>query len=189
MNTKSLIVACLIVGSSAFGMEEQVKEKIFEESLPEQVQWRPSEYPGVTWLTTMLFVEDVPEAAKFYEEVFGMKNIFDKVTSEDGVIQEEAPVFIRLRFRGSNICIFKKGVQFFPKEVVPGKEATQSMLIWMYLDDSDDDGKTNAVDALFKKAINNKCECIREPKDEFWGDRVAHIKDPYGYIWALGKKI
>lgn len=165
------------------------REESFEDTLPANVKWRPSSYPGVTWLTSMFFVEDVPKAAKFYQKVFGMSNIFDKLTSEDGITQEDAPVFVRLRFRGSNICIFKKGVQFFPEEMALGKDAKPSVLTWMYLDDSDDDEGVNAVDALFKKAVANGCEKIKEPEDQFWGDRVAYVKDPFGYYWAFGKKI
>ena len=43
----------------------------------------------------------------------------------------------------------------------------------------------NDVDAMYKRAVAAGAKSEREPKDEFWGDRTAMVKDPFGNSWSL----
>ncbi len=40
-------------------------------------------------------------------------------------------------------------------------------------------------DALYKQALSAGATSEREPKDEFWGDRTAMVKDPFGNTWSV----
>jgi PhnB protein len=40
-------------------------------------------------------------------------------------------------------------------------------------------------DAVYKKAIEAGAKSEREPKDQFYGDRIAGIVDPFGYTWYI----
>lgn len=41
------------------------------------------------------------------------------------------------------------------------------------------------ADAAYAKAIEAGATSISEPIDQFWGDRIGCLADPYGYRWSL----
>lgn len=53
-------------------------------------------------------------------------------------------------------------------------------MLYLYVDD---------VDAVYKKAIKAGGESLREPTNEFYGDRSAGIKDEWGNQWWVATHI
>lgn len=47
----------------------------------------------------------------------------------------------------------------------------------------------NDCDAVYKRALSTGATSEREPRDEFYGDRMAGIKDPFGYRWYIATHI
>ena len=45
------------------------------------------------------------------------------------------------------------------------------------------------VDASFKKAIEAGATMVMTLKDEFYGDRIGQVLDPYGYKWGIATHI
>jgi len=45
------------------------------------------------------------------------------------------------------------------------------------------------VDGAFQRAVKAGATVIYDVKDQFWGDRVGSIFDPYGNRWALSTHI
>jgi uncharacterized glyoxalase superfamily protein PhnB len=41
------------------------------------------------------------------------------------------------------------------------------------------------ADASFEKAVAAGCEVKFPLADQFWGDRYGHVKDPFGFTWAI----
>ena len=41
------------------------------------------------------------------------------------------------------------------------------------------------VDAQFQRAVDAGATVVSEPKDQFYGDRSASVKDPFGHLWFL----
>jgi PhnB protein len=41
------------------------------------------------------------------------------------------------------------------------------------------------VDAVYERAVKTGCTSEMAPKDQFWGDRYAHVMDPFGHEWAF----
>ncbi|MGH7863893.1 MAG: VOC family protein [Candidatus Binataceae bacterium] len=41
------------------------------------------------------------------------------------------------------------------------------------------------ADALYKRAVAAGASSQSEPRDEFWGDRIAIVKDPFGNTWFI----
>jgi len=41
------------------------------------------------------------------------------------------------------------------------------------------------VDALFKRAIQAGATSMKEPADQFYGDRTAQLQDPSGHVWSI----
>src|SRR5438093_6002954 len=45
------------------------------------------------------------------------------------------------------------------------------------------------ADAVFAKAVAAGCEVVMPLADQFWGDRYAQVKDPFGFNWAIATHI
>jgi PhnB protein len=56
--------------------------------------------------------------------------------------------------------------------------ATSSLMV--YVDD---------VDAMFARATKAGAKAERPPKNEFWGDRMGTLVDPFGHIWMLATHV
>lgn len=57
--------------------------------------------------------------------------------------------------------------------------AVQSML-YLYVED---------IDSVYQQALKAKGQSLREPIDEFYGDRSAGIKDPWGNQWWIATHV
>ena len=44
-------------------------------------------------------------------------------------------------------------------------------------------------DAVYQQALSAGAKSLREPADQFYGDRMAGIEDPFGFQWWLGTHI
>jgi PhnB protein len=44
-------------------------------------------------------------------------------------------------------------------------------------------------DAIYRQALAAGAKSEREPSDQFYGDRMAGVVDPFGYRWYLGTHI
>jgi len=44
-------------------------------------------------------------------------------------------------------------------------------------------------DAVYKEALAAGAKSLREPADQFYGDRTAGVADPFGFHWWIGTHI
>lgn len=44
------------------------------------------------------------------------------------------------------------------------------------------------ADAVFKQAIEAGATVTMPISDQFWGDRYGHVKDPFGFVWAIATR-
>jgi PhnB protein len=52
--------------------------------------------------------------------------------------------------------------------------------IMMYVED---------CDAIYQQALAAGAKSLREPEDQFYGDRSAGVEDPFGFQWWLGTHV
>ena len=45
------------------------------------------------------------------------------------------------------------------------------------------------VDEVYKKALAAGATSLRQPEDQFYGDRNAQVRDPSGHCWDLAMRI
>ncbi len=44
------------------------------------------------------------------------------------------------------------------------------------------------ADATFNQAVAAGCQVTMPIADQFWGDRYGHVRDPFGYNWAIATR-
>jgi uncharacterized glyoxalase superfamily protein PhnB len=44
------------------------------------------------------------------------------------------------------------------------------------------------ADATWAQALAAGCEVKFPISDQFWGDRYGHVKDPFGFVWAIASR-
>jgi PhnB protein len=65
-------------------------------------------------------------------------------------------------------------------DLMPGANEVMPACLYLYVDD---------VDASYKQAINAKGISLREPTDEFYGDRSAGVRDEWNNQWWFATHI
>ncbi len=64
--------------------------------------------------------------------------------------------------------------------VAPQGRARVPSMIHLHVDDAD---------AMIASAVAAGATVVREPKDQFYGERSGNIRDPFGYEWNIGHEI
>ena len=132
------------------------------------VKARPDGYYSVT---PYLIVDGAGAAIDFYSKAFGATEKFrmpmgDKVAHAEIVIGD------------SHVMLSDE----WPDMDMRGPKArggpTSSMMI--YVDD---------VDAQFARAIKAGATAEREPENQFWGDRMGTLRDPFGHRWSIATHV
>ena len=122
---------------------------------------------GYHTVTAYLMVDDAAKALDFYREAFGAEELFrlpmgDKIGHAEIMIGDThlmlADEFPDMGALGPN----KRG------------GATASFMI--YVPDAD---------AAYDRAVKAGAKADRPLKNEFWGDRIGTVIDPFGHKWSL----
>ena len=114
-----------------------------------------------------LRIKNVAAAIKFYEEVFGAKEItrFE--------VHGQIP-HVELAIGNSVIMLGEEA----PEYGFPGPEAYGGSPVSIHLFVED-------VDKVAGHAVAAGARLIRPPSDQFYGDRDAILADPFGYNWHV----
>ncbi|MBD3402832.1 VOC family protein [candidate division GN15 bacterium] len=115
-------------------------------------------------VTPYLVVDDVPKLLDFLTKAFGA-TIQERTEDGSGRVMH-AQVTI-----GDSIVMMGQAMEGIPAE---------SCMLYVYTED---------VDAWYKKALDAGAVSVREPVNEFYGDRVAGVKDPCGVKWLLATHV
>jgi PhnB protein len=122
---------------------------------------------GYHSVTPYLVVAGAEEAIRFYAEAFGTVEVL-RMPMGDKIAHAE------VRIGDSHVMISDE----WPDMGLLGPKArggaTASLMI--YLED---------VDAAWEKALAAGCTAERPPENQFWGDRMGTLVDPFGHRWSL----
>lgn len=119
-----------------------------------------------------LRVRGAPAAIAFYEKAFGAKEKY-RLTEPGGRVGHAELDF------GSAVVMLSEE---FPEMGVAGPQSPGGMRsdIHLHVDDAD---------AAIRCALEAGAQLVREPADQFWGERMGRIRDPFGHEWTLGHEI
>ena len=128
---------------------------------------------GYHSVTPYLIVDGAADAIRFYEAAFGATEVL-RMPMGDGGKLAHAEVMIG----DSHVMLADE----FPDMgfLGPQKRGGATASLMVYVPD---------VDAAYAKAIAAGARQEREPADQFWGDRMGTLLDPFGHRWTLATHI
>ena len=115
-----------------------------------------------------LFVEDLPAARQFYQDVFDLPIVFEDPNS--AVFQFGETVI--------NLLDIRQAPELIEPGVVAPREAGSRTVFTLAVDDVD-----TMCDTLRARGV----ELLNGPMDRPWGIRTASFRDPGGHIWEIAK--
>ncbi|HTP89892.1 MAG TPA: VOC family protein [Bryobacteraceae bacterium] len=119
-----------------------------------------------------IIVPNCVEAIAFYAKAFGAKERLRMTNNEGHTAHAEIQI-------GDSCVMMSDGSpqwEAFPPAHFGGSPVT----LMLY---------TENCDAAYNQALAAGAVSVREPADQFYGDRMAGVKDPFGYKWWIGTHI
>ena len=127
---------------------------------------------GYHTTTPYLAVDDAAEAIEYYKKAFGAKERV-RMSAPGGKIGHA-----ELEIGDSLVMLADALPQFTTR---PPKElGGTSVSVFMYVED---------VDAVVKRAVDAGATITMEVADQFWGDRLGSVKDPFGHVWSIATHV
>ncbi|WP_213154358.1 VOC family protein [Pseudomonas carnis] len=121
---------------------------------------------GYHSLTPYMGIDKAGEAIKFYKKAFGATQVM-RLDMPDGRVGHA-----ELRIGDSSLMLGTPCDQM----ALRNPDEHTSIGLHLYVED---------VDAQFQRAVDAGATAVSEPKDQFYGDRSASVKDPFGHLWFL----
>ncbi len=125
---------------------------------------------GQPQVTPYLCVKGAVKAIEFYQHVFGAKEI-GRLADPSGRIGHA-----ELQIGNARIMLADEHPELgilSPKSL---GQARPPVTLHVYVED---------VDAVYRRALDAGAASLREPADQFYGDRRADVSDPFGHHWSL----
>jgi PhnB protein len=127
---------------------------------------------GYHSVTPYLVVNDGAGAIDFYKKAFGAVETV-RMGGPDGKIGHA-----EIRIGDSNVMLADESPDMGHRSA-KSIGATPVSLV-LYVED---------VDAQFKQAIAAGAKELRPVEDQFYGDRMGTLVDPFGHVWSLGTHV
>jgi PhnB protein len=115
---------------------------------------------GYAAVTPYLVVKDAPAFVRFLEQAFDGRERMRMVDSDGAIRHGEVDI------GNSRVMLADATDEFAP---IPA-------MLHLYVED---------VDAVYKAALAAGAESLTEPADQFYGDRMAGVKDAFGNQWWI----
>ena len=130
---------------------------------------------GMAWLTPTLTVRDVDKEINFCERAFGFEKGYAMPDKTGQTVHGD------LKYDGQTVVMLgREGAMGCPVKSPATSKSDCPIALYVYCPD---------VDALYKRAKAAGATVVSEPKDMFWGDRIACFKDPEGYGWMFATNV
>jgi PhnB protein len=126
---------------------------------------------GYNSVTPYLVVDDAAKAIEFYKKAFGAEEKF-RMPMGDRIGHAEIKI-------GDSFVML---ADEFPEMDHLGPKTrggtTVSLLVYV-----------NDVDSAYQTAIDAGAQQLRPLENQFWGDRMGSLTDPFGHQWSLATHV
>lgn len=119
-----------------------------------------------TLFAVCLLVDDLEKSVRFYSDVLGLK------------VKDTDEGFTNFQLQGAELAVFERrsAVNMFPAKYM---RPAGGAVLGFQVEDVDDACRT-----LAEKGVS----VFEGPKTTPWGQRVAYVHDPDGYVWEISSK-
>jgi len=132
--------------------------------MAKQVKPIPEGYHSIT---PHLSVKGAANFAEFLKRAFGAVEE-GRMPGPDGKLMH-----VQMRIGDSKLMFADPFPEFGGPPIAEGR---WPLVLHLYVPDAD---------KAFARAVAAGCQATMPLKDEFWGDRYGHVKDPFGFVWAI----
>ena len=119
---------------------------------------------GFHTVTPYLIVPDVALLIDFLKQAFNAEAVFRSSLPDGSVSHAE------IRIGSSMVMLGQSRGEWKPLPT----------MLYLYVED---------VDAWYRRAVNAGASSVKEPTNEFYGDRVAGVQDPAGNQWWMATHV
>ena len=119
---------------------------------------------GYHTVTPYLIVPGAAKLIDFLKQAFDARESFRMASPEGRIMHAE------VRIGDSVVMMSDTGQEAQPRPC----------MIYLYVND---------VDATYKRALQAGATSLREPANQFYGDRSAAVKDPAGNDWGIATHV
>jgi len=119
---------------------------------------------GYHSLTPFLLVNGAAKNIDFMKNAFGARERSIHKQPDGTIIHAELEI-------GDSLLMMSEATEKYP--ALPS-------ILYLYVED---------IDSVYSKAIRAGGTSLREPTDEFYGDRTAGVKDPAGNQWWIATHV
>ena len=123
---------------------------------------------GYHTVTPYMTIRDAAKALEFYKKAFGAE-VAVRMDGPGGRISHA-----EMRIGNSMIMLSDEAPEMGAKS--PQQLGGSPVKLLLYVDD---------VDAITKRAVEAGATIVRPVEDQFYGDRVATIEDPFAHQWFI----
>jgi len=119
---------------------------------------------GYTTITPYLIVEDADKLVEFVEKTFDGELLF-KILNDAGRITHG-----EMKIGNSMLMLSESSDEWKPTNV----------MLHLYVED---------IDATYQKALEAGAISVKEPQNQFYGDRSSCVQDSFGNFWGIATHI
>ena len=123
---------------------------------------------GYHAVTPYLSVKGAAQAIEFYKKAFGASEVM-RFPQPDGRVGHA-----EIKIGDSRVMLADE----FPEMDFLSPQARGGSAVHMHL-------YVENVDDVFKRAISAGAREVRPVQDQFYGDRLGTVADPYGHVWHV----
>ena len=124
---------------------------------------------GYHSVTPYLLVKDAARALAYYREAFGAEELMRFEGPPGRIAHAE------MKIGDSHVMLADEN----PGEGYVGPQTLGGACVSLMLYVPD-------VDATFARAVKAGANVRRDVADQFYGDRVGTLTDPFGHVWSIG---
>lgn len=123
---------------------------------------------GYHTATPYLIIKGAAEAIEFYKKAFGATELM-RIPGPDGKIGHA-----EIRIGTSPIMLADEHPQMGARG--PLTIGGSPVMMHLYMED---------VDAVIDRAVKAGAKLLRPVADQFYGDRIGGVEDPFGHVWFV----